>query len=104
MTPTQAIATVTDEDVEWEPDYDDRECTHEDYEITWEGRAECQGCNHHWYPTAEEIDEYYAAMAQYYEPESWWFRYWQYVMRPINRIRQMMPRKQRTVSDDDIPF
>lgn len=93
-----------DEEDSWEPDYDESECWCEDYEITWEGRAECHGCGRTWYPSAKECDEYYAAMAQYYEPTSWWFRFWQNVMRPINHIKQMMPQRPHANIDDDLPF
>lgn len=38
------------------------DCDHEDYDVNVEGRATCLICNHRWWPSAKELDQYYGAM------------------------------------------
>lgn len=33
----------------------DEECPHEEFEISWEGRAECCQCGERWWATSDEI-------------------------------------------------
>jgi hypothetical protein len=41
------------------------ECYHEEREINWEGRAECQRCGYSWWATAAEIRADEAVAASY---------------------------------------
>lgn len=80
-------------------DYEEpEECRHEEYEIDWEGRAECQSCGDHWWPKAEEVRTYRSAQLRLEQWErrerSWYMRAW----------RWLTVRRQRIVPDDDIPF
>lgn len=88
--------------------YDDEpeeECFHEEHEITWEGRAECQRCGHSWWATDAEIKANKDAAASYdayvrremrrERLERWfgWLAFWR-------RWRRRKP----LVLDDEIPF
>lgn len=96
-------------------DYDD--CDHEDYEIDiLTGRASCNRCEHHWYPTAAEIDAEITRQANYHEDCERWERqqrrreFWQKVTYPIRwpiyrLLERAWPRKSLSVlTDDEIPF
>jgi hypothetical protein len=52
---------------EWTQDeiddqFPEDDCAHEDFEVNVEGRATCLICNERWWPTAEELDDYYGAI------------------------------------------
>lgn len=77
---------------------DEEECDHEEYEIDWEGRAECSRCQETWWPSAEIVRMREIAALR---AERHWRRYNSWYMRTW---RWLTERRQRTVPDDDIPF
>lgn len=75
-----------------------QECDHEDYEITWEGRAQCQNCAETWWSSPLEQKAYEEAQRRH---ERWFRRYNSWYMR---LWRWLTERRQRVVPDDDLPF
>lgn len=89
--------------------YDDEpeeECWHEEYEIDWEGYANCQRCGHMWSATPEQIKAERLAVEAYdehcrreerrerLERRFGWLRFW-----------RRWKRKPRPAEiDDGIPF
>lgn len=94
----------------------DEECSHEDYEINWEGRARCDRCGEAWWPSANEIAAFrdleasYDAHCRREERKQWWRDQWERIARPWRwfRYRLWMPlsprRAVRCLKDDEIPF
>lgn len=73
-------------------------CDHEEYEINWEGRAECEQCGEVWWPSPEIVKMRELAQRIWEREErrrnSWYMRAWRWLTTP----------RQRIVPDDDIPF
>lgn len=91
-----------------DPGYDDapeEECSHEEYEANWEGRAICDRCGHSWWMTSEQIaaDRAHSAAYDAYcraenRRERWrQVRAW---------FRSLLPKRrtQPALIDDEIPF
>ena len=94
--------------------YDDEpqdDCCHEEYEVDWEGRAECHYCGAHWRLTGAEHEAYLAAEARWMEAYDRAQRrehslFWRAVdwLRSIpSRIRLLRRKKAESIVDD-IPF
>lgn len=73
-------------------------CEHQDYEINWEGRAECPSCGETWWPRPEVVKAYAEAQRRHDREarryNSWYMRAW----------RWLTERRQRVMPNDDIPF
>lgn len=51
---------------DWEEcDDDEADCSHEEYDVDWEGRATCIYCNDNWWLTTEQLTAHHEAEAQY---------------------------------------
>jgi hypothetical protein len=89
------------------PDYyyadDEPECHHEEYDVDWEGRAECSHCGEHWWLTFDEhkaYDEAVRRAERAFEWEQWKMR------NPFVRVWRRFKYwwRMRNVPNDDIPF
>ena len=96
---------LDDDDEEWEPDYDPRDCDCIDAELDWEGTFHCYGCGRRWYATKEQMDQYWAAYEAAHRPPTWHERM-DAVFAELKRIaRRLWPvRRAKMEMDDDIPF
>lgn len=56
------------------PADEDDECEHEQFEISWEGRATCEMCGTSWTASQKQIDHQTEARAAYEKQESQWNR------------------------------
>jgi hypothetical protein len=96
--------------------YDDEdpgvECSHEHYEIDFEGRAHCDSCYATWWASKIEIDHQREQQAEY---DTWCRQqerceFWRKLTLPIRwpifrLLEKFWPRKSLTVlTDDEIPF
>lgn len=98
--------------------YDDEQpedtCDHEEYEVDWEGRAECHYCGANWWLTPEQLDRYQEAearwMAEYdrqcLRERSRFWRTVDWLGVLYQRIRHQFRRKPSppVEIDDDLPF
>ena len=96
-------------------DYDDEpedHCDHDEYEVDWEGRAECHYCGAHWWLTAEQLDAYQEAearwMAEYDRQcrrgQSRFWRTVDWLGAIPQRIYHRLRRKPLPDIDNDLPF
>ena len=65
----------------WYNHYEGEDCDHEDYEISWEGRATCGRCSHSWWASRDQIEaddrwrqEYAEYEAEQHRLETVWWR------------------------------
>lgn len=90
------------------PYYEDaaEDCSHEEFDINWEGRAYCFRCQESWWASREQIEaqqRHEAEYAQWIEDQErpWtrfkqWLRSW-WDFLPRFRLKPL-------ASEDDIPF
>lgn len=94
-------------------DYDaEDECSHEELDINWEGRATCDKCGESWWAYPNEIRAHREAQKEYDR----WSRqqerreFWRKLTLPIRwaifrLLERIWPRKSLSVlTDDEIPF
>lgn len=97
-------------------DYDDEpredDCDHDEYEIDWEGRAQCYRCGHSWWASSKQIAAQEEHERQYQE---WveqqrrpWYRFKEWIRSDAADVwwclrRLFTPQKRRAL-DDEIPF
>lgn len=91
-------------------DYADEEpCLHEEYGVSWEGRASCDYCSHHWWLNTAEMAayerlerEYEAEHQRHLRRERSWF--W----RTVRWLARWVPKRRAKFNppmiDNDIPF
>lgn len=97
--------------------YDDEDprdtCGHEEYEVDWEGRAECDYCGAHWWLTADQLVAYEKAEEEWHaeydrqcrREQSRLWRTVDWLSAIPQRIRHQLRRKSRPAEiDDDLPF
>lgn len=88
------------------------ECSHEEYEINYEGRAHCDCCGEGWWASTEEIQSQREREAEYdrwcrrEERREFWRKLTYPIRWPIYRLlNRIWPRKSCSVLlDDEIPF
>lgn len=96
-------------------EYEDDPCDHEEREIDiLDGRARCARCGESWWATDAEVlqqIDHEAAYHAWEEQENrrmWWSDLLYNVRHPLQAIHWQMRKRgwfrQRTVTDDDIPF
>lgn len=94
---------------DWEEDPREN-CDHEEYEVDWEGRAECHYCGAHWWLTPKQHEAYQEAEARWMKAydraqRREHSRFW----RAVDWLRSIPKRIHRLVQkpspiDDDLPF
>lgn len=92
-----------------EPDDDEYECTHEDYQIDWEGMARCECCNVSWPASTAEIEhqeKMEREYAKWEERERRWGPYLAFWRRMKQLFRFPSSRVKSAAFDpnDEIPF
>lgn len=89
--------------------YDADDCDHADYEVDWEGRAECN-CGKRWWLGADEYNAYMAAASLWSEDhdrmqrreQSWWMSAWRWCQQWV--FISPFGHAQGPFADDEIPF
>lgn len=87
-------------------------CDHDEYEVSWEGRATCDRCHHSWWLTAAQHAEHDRFMAEWHEQydramrrETHWFWRWcDAVVRWARDLFRPKPRLAAADCDGEIPF
>jgi hypothetical protein len=82
------------------------DCCHEDYELDWDGAAQCNYCGERWYLSSDEMTAYYESYDRAHRPPTWRERFWDFIGLQRARLHDwMIGRDVRArSSDDDIPF
>ncbi len=102
-----------DDDISYEDDEDrGLRCSHEEYDVDWEGRANCSFCRASWWLTSEELVAHTRREAEYAEWQEkerrreFWRRFTLPIRWPIFRLLQLLRVRKSAVvlADDEIPF
>lgn len=96
----------------WDEDDPRDGCAHEEYDVDWEGRAECIRCNERWWLTDQQLEAHHEAEARWHEEYARMqrrenSRFWQavdWLSAFASRARYRFRRKATVTTDDELPF